>query len=98
MAGNDSTSVMRGQYQRTMLELRGAFEAGGATGAETIAARAGAVDELVTGLWQQAVERDPRLVRGWRWWRWVVMGGGSCFLSRMWICFFCWMGSWRRKM
>ena len=61
MAGNDSTSVLRGQYQRTMLRLRGAFEAGGATGAETIAERAGAVDELVTGLWQQAVERDSRL-------------------------------------
>jgi [protein-PII] uridylyltransferase len=52
---------MRGKYQRRMLEVRGAFEAGGASGAVTIAARAAAVDELVRELWQQAVERDSRL-------------------------------------
>jgi len=52
---------MRGAYQRRMLEIRGAFEAGGASGAVTIAARAAAIDELVTGLWSLEVERDRRL-------------------------------------
>jgi [protein-PII] uridylyltransferase len=62
MPAEDSTnSGMRGNYQRRMLEVRGAFEAGGASGAVTIAARAAAVDELVSGLWAQAVERDKRL-------------------------------------
>ncbi len=55
---------MRATYQRRMLEIRGAFEAGGATGAVTIAARAAAVDELVSALWGQAVRRDPRLSVG----------------------------------
>jgi [protein-PII] uridylyltransferase len=65
MPANDSTSSgMRGQYQRKMLEIRGAFEAGGASGAKTIAARAAAVDELVRELWRLAVERDPRLGTG----------------------------------
>jgi len=65
MPANDSTSSgMRGTYQRRMLEVRGAFEAGGATGAVTIAARAAAVDELVSGLWREAVERDKRLAKG----------------------------------
>ena len=45
---------MRGKYQRRMLEIRGAFEAG-ASGSATIAARSAALDELVRGLWQQAV-------------------------------------------
>jgi [protein-PII] uridylyltransferase len=44
-----------------MLAIRGAFEAGGASGSATIAARAAAVDELVKELWAQAVGRDPRL-------------------------------------
>jgi [protein-PII] uridylyltransferase len=62
MSGNESISNgMRATYQRKMLEIRGAFEAGGATGAETIAGRTAAVDELVRGLWREAVERDPRL-------------------------------------
>jgi [protein-PII] uridylyltransferase len=62
MPANDSiSSGMRGTYQRRMLEIRGAFEAGGATGAVTIAARAAAIDELVSALWGQAVGRDPRL-------------------------------------
>ena len=52
---------MRGNYQRRMLEIRGAFEAGGASGAETIAGRAAAVDEVVKELWRQVVERDSRL-------------------------------------
>jgi [protein-PII] uridylyltransferase len=65
MPANDSiSSGMRGQYQRKMLEIRGAFEAGGTSGAKTIAARAAAVDELVSALWRQAVERDPRLSVG----------------------------------
>jgi [protein-PII] uridylyltransferase len=62
---NEATeSGIRGQYQRRMLEIRGAFEAGGASGAVTIAARATAVDELVQGLWKQAVEHDSRLAIG----------------------------------
>jgi len=66
MQTNESTAegVMRGRYQRRMLEIRGAFEAGGASGAETIAARATALDELVSGLWAQAVECDARLNSG----------------------------------
>ncbi len=54
---------MRGKYQRRMLEIRGAFEAG-ASGSATIAARSAALDELVRGLWQQAVEQDGRLATG----------------------------------
>ncbi|HWW22790.1 MAG TPA: DUF294 nucleotidyltransferase-like domain-containing protein, partial [Edaphobacter sp.] len=46
-----------------MLEIRGAFEAG-ASGSVTIAARSAAVDELVRGLWQQAVEQGGRLASG----------------------------------
>src|SRR5438270_10095346 len=62
MPANESISGgMRGNYQRRMLEVRGAFEAGGASGAVTIAARATAVDEVVKELWRQAVERDSRL-------------------------------------
>jgi [protein-PII] uridylyltransferase len=65
MQGNESIgSGMRGVYQRKMLEVRGAFEAGGTSGAATIAARAAALDELVKGLWAQAVERDSRLGSG----------------------------------
>jgi [protein-PII] uridylyltransferase len=65
MPTNESTSsVMRGRYQRKMLEVRGAFEAGGASGGATIAARAATLDELVSGLWLQAVESDPRLATG----------------------------------
>ncbi|HXC96498.1 MAG TPA: [protein-PII] uridylyltransferase [Edaphobacter sp.] len=65
MPANDSlSSAMRGQYQRRMLEIRGAFEAGGASGAVTIAARATAVDDLVRGLWARAVELDPWLRTG----------------------------------
>src|SRR5271170_2269253 len=65
MPANESTSNgMRGKYQRRMLEIRGEFEAGGASGAVTIAARAAAVDELVGRLWRLGVERDPRLGAG----------------------------------
>src|SRR5271168_4696146 len=59
-----TNSGARASYQRRMLEIRGAFEAGGASGAETIAERAAAVDDLVTGLWKQAVEQDSRLSGG----------------------------------
>jgi [protein-PII] uridylyltransferase len=51
------------QYQRRMLEIRGAF-ATGATGAVTVAARSAAVDELILGLWKQAVAETPVLGRG----------------------------------
>jgi [protein-PII] uridylyltransferase len=51
------------QYQRRMLEIRGAF-ATGATGAVTVAARSAAVDELIVGLWTQAVVESPVLGRG----------------------------------
>jgi len=65
MQTSDFTSGgLRGTYQRRMLEIRGALEAGGASGAVTIAARAAAVDELVSALWGQAVERDSRLAVG----------------------------------
>jgi [protein-PII] uridylyltransferase len=65
MPANESISGgMRGNYQRRMLEVRGAFEAGGASGAVTIAARAAAVDELVTELWRQALEGDKGLESG----------------------------------
>src|ERR1700731_2516764 len=65
MRANESISGgMRGNYQRRMLEVRGAFEAGGASGAVTIAGRAAAVDEVVGGLWRQAVEGDKRLASG----------------------------------
>jgi [protein-PII] uridylyltransferase len=65
MPANESISGgMRGNYQRRMLEIRGALEAGGASGAVTIAARATAVDELVSGLWRQAVEGEKRLAAG----------------------------------
>jgi [protein-PII] uridylyltransferase len=52
-----------GQYQRRLLEIRGAF-ATGASGAETVAARAAAVDELIVGLWTQAVAETPLLGHG----------------------------------
>jgi [protein-PII] uridylyltransferase len=55
---------MRGRYRRRMLEIRGAFEAGGASGTATIAARANALDDLVSGLWERAVKRDARLAEG----------------------------------
>jgi [protein-PII] uridylyltransferase len=51
------------QYQRRMLEIRGAF-ATGATGAVTVAARSAAVDELIVGLWKQAVVETPVLGHG----------------------------------
>jgi [protein-PII] uridylyltransferase len=52
-----------GQYQRRLLEIRGAF-ATGTSGAQTVAARAAAVDELIVGLWAQAVVETPLLGHG----------------------------------
>jgi [protein-PII] uridylyltransferase len=54
---------MRGEYQRRMLAIRDAFYAG-ATGAATIAARAQAMDELIVGLWWEAVKQTPGLAKG----------------------------------
>src|SRR6185369_15475017 len=59
-AGESTGSELREQYQRTMLEIRGAFTAG-ASGSVTIKARAALVDELVIALWQRAVQTDPKL-------------------------------------
>jgi len=56
-------SGMCEDYQRRMLEIRGAFEAG-ATGSATIAARARTMDELIAGLWARAVEETPALRSG----------------------------------
>ena len=53
---------MRGTYQRRMLEIASAFEAG-ATGAGTILARSNAVDALVASLWQEACAAEPQLIR-----------------------------------
>ncbi|NYF80956.1 [protein-PII] uridylyltransferase [Granulicella arctica] len=60
---DDLQTGMRDQYQRRMLEIRGAFEAG-ASGSATIAARALAIDELVQSLWRQAVGQNARLAAG----------------------------------
>ncbi len=54
---------MRGEYQRRMLAIRGAFEAG-ATGESTVAARAQAMDDLIAGLWRKAVGETPELREG----------------------------------
>src|SRR5450631_537694 len=54
---------MRGEYQRRMLAIRAAFDAG-ATGGVTIAARSQAMDELISGLWSIAVKQTPSLRAG----------------------------------
>ena len=54
---------MRGEYQRRMLAIRAAFDAG-ATGADTIAARSQAMDDLIAGLWARAVAQTPELGSG----------------------------------
>jgi [protein-PII] uridylyltransferase len=63
IASESTVSGMREKYQRRMLEIRGAFEAG-ASGAATIAARAKALDEFVGGLWAQEIECDRRFANG----------------------------------
>jgi [protein-PII] uridylyltransferase len=52
----------RATYQRRMLEIASAFEAG-ASGAATIRARSDAVDALVASLWTEACAAEPQLVR-----------------------------------
>ena len=54
---------MRGEYQRKLLEIRRAFEAG-ASGRATIAARSAAMDELIAGFWVAVIEQRPRLATG----------------------------------
>ena len=61
--GEAASSMMRGRYLRTMLEIRGAYDAG-ATGKATIAARASALDEMVAALWRFEAAKDPRLASG----------------------------------
>jgi [protein-PII] uridylyltransferase len=61
--GETPGSEIREEYQRRTLAIRAAFEAG-ATGAETIAARARAMDELIVGLWTKATEETPELRTG----------------------------------
>src|ERR1035441_5494157 len=56
-------SGLRGEYQHRMLEIRAAFYAG-ATGAETIAARSQAMDQLIRGLWEEAEQCTPWLRSG----------------------------------
>jgi [protein-PII] uridylyltransferase len=63
MQGPTTGEGLCGQYQRRLLDIRGAF-ATGASGAETVAARAAAVDELILGLWTLAVAETPLLGRG----------------------------------
>ena len=48
-------------YRRRMLEIAAAFEAG-ASGTETLHARSGAVDALVTSLWSEACAAVPQLL------------------------------------
>lgn len=51
---------LRAGYDRQMAALRLQFEAGG-DGLAAVGARAAAVDALITGLWREAVDREPRL-------------------------------------
>ena len=61
--GSDLRSQHQQQYQRKMLEIRGAFETG-ASGSATLAARTAAMDDLVSSLWQHAVASDSRIASG----------------------------------
>jgi [protein-PII] uridylyltransferase len=54
---------MCGEYQRRMLAIRDAFQAG-ASGSATIAARSQAMDELIGELWTSAVKKTPALGSG----------------------------------
>ena len=56
-------SAMRGEYQRRMLAIRDAFEAG-QSGAATIAARAQAMDEFIAALWAKATAKTAALRSG----------------------------------
>ena len=61
--GDATTGTMRARYMRTLLEIRGAFDAG-ATGRATIGARATALDEMTVELWRDEVKKDRRLESG----------------------------------
>src|SRR4051812_32651976 len=64
MQADESTgSEYQRQYQRSMLEIRGAFETG-ASGSATITARTTAMDELAISLWERAAKTDPRVANG----------------------------------
>lgn len=64
MADTESTATrLREEYQQQTMALRAAFERG-ASGRETVAARSKAMDDLVRGLWAEAVERTPKLRSG----------------------------------
>jgi [protein-PII] uridylyltransferase len=64
MAEKESAGTRsRENYQQRMLAIRDAFKAGG-SGRETILARSRAMDSLVRGLWDEAVERTPALRSG----------------------------------
>lgn len=54
------SSIIRGDYQRSMLAIRDAFETG-APGAATIASRAQVMDELIRRLWAEGVAQTPKL-------------------------------------
>ncbi|HEY0263322.1 MAG TPA: [protein-PII] uridylyltransferase [Granulicella sp.] len=60
----DPMTEIGDQYQRQVLAIRAAFEAGTATGSQTIAARAEAMDTLVQALWNAAAAQSPRLASG----------------------------------
>ncbi len=64
MQASESREVeRRSLYQRNMLEIRGAFEAG-ASGEGTLAARTAVVDELIHDLWSHAADSNPTLSAG----------------------------------
>ncbi|GAC1424994.1 MAG: [protein-PII] uridylyltransferase [Acidobacteriaceae bacterium] len=60
MSETEIENGRRGEYQRQMLGIRGAFLTG-ATGQATVAARAETVDALVTGVWNDAVAQSAAL-------------------------------------
>ncbi|MDE3105710.1 MAG: [protein-PII] uridylyltransferase [Acidobacteriota bacterium] len=61
--GEAAAHSLRARYLRMMLEIRGAYD-GGATGLETVRARAAGLDAIISGLWQAEVAQDPRLQHG----------------------------------
>jgi len=67
LQGETSQPDPRGEYQREMLAVGGAFEAGthhASAGTSAIAARARAVDRIVRGCWASLVAQEPRLGKG----------------------------------
>lgn len=63
MNENEIDNGRRGEYQRQMLAIRGAFLAR-PNGLATVAARAESVDALVTGIWNDALAESPVLREG----------------------------------